>query len=107
MITTVDNGCTGTKTRLCVTWPTGLGSSRPSVGKRQQPTARAQYRHFISCFRKMKYCSIQFCTVSEGVLDIGNNIPHSFNLALADVYLFHRLKSSLKGRRFGDTTAII
>jgi hypothetical protein len=71
MITTVDNGCTQTKTRHRATWPTGLGSTRRSGGKSQQPTALAKVPPFCQLFPKNEV-TIQSCTVSEGALDFGN-----------------------------------
>jgi hypothetical protein len=43
----------------------------PPLGKASSHLPEPQYRHFISCFRKMEYCSIQSCTVSEGALNFG------------------------------------
>jgi hypothetical protein len=48
----------------------------------------------------------EFILAKKGMTTLGHQ-PYSTHLAPADFYLFPRLKSALKGRRFCDATEII
>ena len=43
----------------------------PSLGNANNQLPEPQYRHFVSCFRRVKYCSIHSCAVSEGAMHFG------------------------------------
>ena len=81
------------KPRHGITWPTGLGSTRSSFGKSQQPRVLATVPTFCQLFAKSE---MLFYPVRKSTRFWKQrwSIPSSLYLTLANVCLFHRLNSA-------------